>query len=516
MAILSTLIGSLKDSLLDWQFIGVTIGACIAGQIIYDEFFSPGSKIPGPRPRFLSRFATIYYSISGAMMNYQYDLYKKYGNVVLVRPNIVALADPDAVRMISTSTKLVKADVYHSFQFHRDNIFSTQDVAFHRKLKRTIGPVFSLASVSDMEPLVYEAGLKHLVRRINEYAESGKTFDVMELLHYTTLDVIGAVSFGGSFETLIVKPGEKPHPIIHWISDITLLGIMKQVFGRFCNRWTFPKHFKSERQIAEFTREVILKRMAKQLEAENEDIPEGTGKDVLMRLIESEDPETGDKLDIEQLIAESIIQLLIAMTSIGGSDTTALTTTWALHLLHDHPKVLHKLLEEVKDICPDRTHNIQHHEIKNLPYLNATLYEVMRIRPVAGGSMRNSPPGGIDLCGVHVPEGHSIGVSLYSMHFSTKVYGEDADKFRPERWIEADSEQLKLMRQSFMTFSMGSRSCIGQNLAWMELRLLLATLVRQFEFVVPAGEEVDMRPAFRFTSQPRGGCYKLRATLRLD
>ncbi|KAI9594734.1 cytochrome P450 [Syncephalis fuscata] len=510
MAILSTLIGSLKDSLLDWQFIGVTIGACIAGQIIYDEFFSPGSKIPGPRPRFLGKLITMYYTVNGEMMNHHNELSKKYGSVSWLLPKFVSLADPDAVRVISTSTKITKGNLYQSFQFHRDNIFSTQDVAFHRKLKRTIGPVFSLASVSDMEPLVYEAGLKHLVRRINEYAESGKTFDVMELLHYTTLDVIGAVSFGGSFETLIVKPGEKPHPIIHWISDITLLGIMKQVFGRFCNRWTFPKHFKSERQIAEFTREVILKRMAKQLEAENEDIPEGTGKDVLMRLIESEDPETGDKLDIEQLIAESIIQL------IGGSDTTALTTTWALHLLHDHPKVLHKLLEEVKDICLDRTHNIQHDEIKNLPYLNATLYEVMRMRPVAPGSVKISPPGGIDLCGVHIPEGYDIGISICFIQFSTKVYGEDADKFRPERWIEADSEQLKLMRQSFMTFSIGSRSCIGQNLAWMELRLLLATLVRQFEFVVPAGEEVDMRPAFRFTSQPRGGCYKLRATLRSD
>ncbi|KAI9593260.1 cytochrome P450 [Syncephalis fuscata] len=361
-----------------------------------------------------------------------------------------------------------------------------------------------------MEPLVYEAGLKHLVRRINEYAESGKTFDVMELLHYTTLDVIGAVSFGGSFETLIVKPEEKPHPIIHWIGDITILGVMKEVFGRFCNRWTFPKYFKSEKQLVEFTRGVILKRMAKELEAENKDIPEGTGKDVLMRLIESEDPETGDKLDIEQLIAESIIQL------IGGSDTTALTTTWALHLLHDHPEVSQKLFEEIKEVYPNRTDIIQHDEVKNLPYLNAALYEVMRMRPVAGGSMRSSPPGGIDLCGVHIPEGYTISNSIYTIHWSTKNYGEDADKFRPERWIEADSEQLKLMRQSFITFSMGSRSCIGQNLAWMELRLLLATLVRQFEFVVPAGEEVDMRPVFRFTSQPRGGCYKLRATLRSD
>ncbi|KAI9593261.1 hypothetical protein BDF19DRAFT_173497 [Syncephalis fuscata] len=134
MAILSTLIGSLKDSLLDWQFIGVTIGACIAGQIIYDEFLSPGSKIPGPRLRFLRRFTAMYHIVNGDAMNYHNELNKKYGSVSWLLPNSVSLADPDAVRMICTSTKLVKANAYQSFQFHRDNIFSTQDVAFHRKL----------------------------------------------------------------------------------------------------------------------------------------------------------------------------------------------------------------------------------------------------------------------------------------------------------------------------------------------------------------------------------------------
>jgi cytochrome P450 len=50
----------------------------------------------------------------------------------------------------------------------------------------------------------------------------------------------------------------------------------------------------------------------------------------------------------------------------------------------------------------------------------------------------------------------------------------------------------------------------------MELRLLLSTLVRRFEFTVPAGEETDMTPVFLFTNQPKGGCYRVRATLRLD
>ena len=57
----------------------------------------------------------------------------------------------------------------------------------NRLQKRTIGPAFSLSSIADVEPYVSEAGVDRLTERINAYAEAGKTFDVMALLHYTTL-----------------------------------------------------------------------------------------------------------------------------------------------------------------------------------------------------------------------------------------------------------------------------------------------------------------------------------------
>ncbi|KAI9592849.1 cytochrome P450 [Syncephalis fuscata] len=259
-----------------------------------------------------------------------------------------------------------------------------------------------------------------------------------------------------------------------------------------------------------FTRNAILKRIARAEEDEKNGVANENNNDVLIRLINSEDPETGERLSVNQIVSESIVQL------IGGTDTTALTMTWALHLLHQYPAVCQKLYEELEECIPDRTKVIHYSDVKNLTYLTAVLYESMRIYPAAGGTARKSPPGGIELSGVYIPEGYEINTALLSVHSSTEVYGKDADVFRPERWLEAEPEQLKAMRQSFITFSMGSRACIGQNLAWMELRLLLSTLVRQFEFVVPLGEEVDMTPVFKFTNQPNGGCYKIKATHRAN
>ncbi|KAI9592851.1 cytochrome P450 [Syncephalis fuscata] len=434
MAVLSTLVTPLLDIILDWQVIGVAAGAWFLGQIIYDDFISP---------------------VKGRAFHYMAEACQKHGSVCRIQPNIVCIDDPDAVRTIYMSSRFIKGDIYKSFDFHGPNIFSTQDVEFHRKLKRTIGPVFSQTSVADLEPLIYETGI---------------TFDIQELLHYTTLDTIGAIAFGESFNTLHTKPGEKPHPIIHWISHISFLSFLKDALGVLCNRWIFPKYFKSERQIIEFTRNAIFKRIARAEEDEKNGVANENNNDVLIRLINSEDPETGERLSVNQIVSESIVQL------IGGTDTTALTMTWALHLLHQYPA--------------------------NLTYLTAVLYESMRIYPAAGGTARKSPPGGIELSGVYIPEGYEINTALLS--------------FIPLLRFMAEPEQLKAMRQSFITFSMGSRACIGQNLAWMELRLLLSTLVRQFEFVVPPGEEVDMTPVFKFTNQPNGGCYKVKATHRAN
>ncbi|RKP27279.1 cytochrome P450 [Syncephalis pseudoplumigaleata] len=410
---------------------------------------------------------------------------------------MVTVSDPNVMRAACTSTKYTKSKVYDAFHFYQENIFSTRNVEFHKKLKRIISPVFSATSVAELEPLISKVGVELLAKRIDAYAAAEETFDISALLHYTTLDIIGAVSFGGSFNTLVERPNEEPHPVIHWINDITMLGVLKDTMGLLCSRWTFPKYFRSEKRMVEFTRNAILKRMEKAAEDKDDGLVEDGGKDVLLRLIESEDPETGEKLDIDQLIAESIVQL-------------------TLHLLHDHPAVCRKLFDELKQAIPDVAQVVHHDQVKGLPYLNAVIYESMRMRPVAGGSIREVPAGGIEIDGHHIPEGYTLVPALWAIHTATDVFGADAEHFRPERWLEASAEELKRMKQSFFGFSMGSRACLGQNLAWMELRLLLSTLVRRFEFTVPAGEEADMTPLSRFTSQPKGGCYRVRAMYRSD
>lgn len=80
--------------------------------------------------------------------------------------------------------------------------------------------------------------------------------------------------------------------------------------------------------------------------------------------------------------------------------------------------------------------------------------EAMRLHPgVAFPLERYVPPGGATICGTWLPEGTNVSVNAAVIHFDKAIYGNDAEEFRPERWIEASPEQLKAMDRSFIAVS---------------------------------------------------------------
>jgi cytochrome P450 len=85
----------------------------------------------------------------------------------------------------------------------------------------------------------------------------------------------------------------------------------------------------------------------------------------------------------------------------------------------------------------------------------AVLKEALRIHPgVAFPLERHVPPEGAVICDTEIPGGTRIGINPAVIHMDRRVYGDDADQFRPERWLEASPEQLKLMDRSFLTVSL--------------------------------------------------------------
>ena len=75
-----------------------------------------------------------------------------------------------------------------------------------------------------------------------------------------------------------------------------------------------------------------------------------------------------------------------------------------------------------------------------------------------------------------------VGVNSWVAHHNQAIFGDDAHKFRPERWLDTPTEQLQAMERYLMPFGMGSRTCIGKNISLLEMSKLVPELVRYFDF----------------------------------
>jgi cytochrome P450 len=125
-------------------------------------------------------------------------------------------------------------------------------------------------------------------------------------------------------------------------------------------------------------------------------------------------------------------------------------------------------------------------EARALPYLQTVIKEGLRIwPPVTGLLPKRTPPEGDTLNGIFIPGGTDIGYCAWGVHRNKSVFGNDAELFRPERWLEAKGEKLAKMERTIdLIFGHGKYQCLGQNIAWMELNKIFFELVRGFEWCV--------------------------------
>jgi cytochrome P450 len=155
--------------------------------------------------------------------------------------------------------------------------------------------------------------------------------------------------------------------------------------------------------------------------------------------------------------------------SMAGSDTTATAIRSTFLYLIMHPRVVSKLRAEMESNSISLP--IQDAEARQLPYLQAVIKEGLRIfPPVVGLMSKEVPPQGDMINGLFVPGGTKIGFGAYGIYRNKTIWGQDADIFRPERWLEVSPEKLKEMESTLeIVFSYGKYQCLGKNLAMMEL-----------------------------------------------
>lgn len=186
----------------------------------------------------------------------------------------------------------------------------------------------------------------------------------------------------------------------------------------------------------------------------------------------------------------------------AGHETTATAITWAVYMLCLNPDVQSRLRAEVRERLPSPEDPVEVGSdiIDTMPYLNAVVNEILRYYPPVPLTLREAAVP-TSILGQHIPKGTRILLIPWATNYDKAYWGDDADKFLPERWlpgVEGRESREKWVgnggaesNYNHMTFLHGPRACIGQGFAKAEFACLLAAWVGRFEFELRDKELMD-------------------------
>lgn len=185
--------------------------------------------------------------------------------------------------------------------------------------------------------------------------------------------------------------------------------------------------------------------------------------------------------------------------TLGGTDTTTTTLTWAVALLLNNPRVLKKAQAEL-DMHVGRQRQVEESDIKNLVYIQAITKETLRLYAPAQLLPPRESTEDCIVGGYHVAAGTRLFVNLWKIHRDPRVWPEPGE-FRPERFLTTHNDvDLKGKHFELMPFGSGRRVCPGISFALQVVQFTLASLVHAFEITTQANEHVDMTESFGFTN----------------
>ena len=166
------------------------------------------------------------------------------------------------------------------------------------------------------------------------------------------------------------------------------------------------------------------------------------------------------------------------------------------NILNDR-RIYDKLTTEI--LAADLSDMVTFNEAQTLlPYFQACLKEAMRLQPAVGLNItRKVPPGGAEIDGHRFPEGTAVAVNGWVLHRDKATFGDDAESYRPERWLECDKEKLKNMERNMFQFGGGSHVCIGRHLATLEMNKVLPQLLRRYDIeLMQPGKVLEHHSSF--------------------
>ena len=431
--------------------------------VIYPSVISPLARLPTAHP--LCNFTSQWFEhqVSNQReLKTLYAAHQRCGPIVRLGPSEVSVVSEEGLRKIYTAG-LDKDKWYkkHFYNYGRQNLVCTLDHRMHSIHKRMISSVYQKSYVQrsqNMEMLSRRIILDRFMPLLEDWSIEGENVDVVQLFEWTGVDMMTAYLFGTGNRTNFLQDTEMRHHYFdEWAmmrerSDYSQKPITEDLCMRMCKAATFSDATSNiDRTASEPT---VMSKMYNQMLALNK--------------------MTDSSKSNEDILIDCASEMLDHI--IATQETMTITWTYVLYQLSLRPSLQQKLRLELSSLKPPVSLSNKDEGLPNpadiyrLPFLNAVIYETLRLHAANPARLpRVVPRGGLSLHGYHVPAGTKISSNAYCLHRNEEAFP-SPQSWEPERWLstvdgDESAPSLNVLRKYFFAFGGGSRMCVGQHFA---------------------------------------------------
>ncbi|KAJ7086454.1 cytochrome P450 [Mycena belliarum] len=454
------------------------------------------AKYPGPLACKISKLWLLRVASQGKLHLYVKSLHDKYGPIVRVGPNELSIADISFLPSVLGANGMPKGPLWdgrtigassNNFKPAEGVLINARDLKRHAAARKAWNTAFVPAAIKGYEALLV-GRVAQLIDVLKE--QKGRTIDVSRWFSFFSFDFMGDLAFGGGFE--LMREGDKDRLWITLERGLAFPSLVQHI--PWCTMFLrhTPMVGRDMRALAKFAAEQAQRRLQ-----------EGSVHNDLFYFLTEHKRAKGELYPFPLAVANSVVAI------IAGADTTATVLSNAFFNLLSHPQSYKLLQAEVDEFFPRGPGTKEPTDaslLSNMPYLNAVIKETLRLQPPVPTSLQRAPTvgGGSKVLGdgFVISEGTAVLFPPYTIQRDPRYFSPDPDSFIPERWLAAEDDPLSTLNQdAFIPFSAGPANCIGRNLAMIEMRMVIAHVMRAFDLSFEDGYdrrrwESDLRDYF--------------------
>lgn len=390
----------------------------------------------------------------------------------------VATMDPRDVEFMLSShfDAFHKGEDVHNafFELLGDGIFAVDGEQW-RQHRKAASHLFSSGKLKAFQDQVFAKIANVLAQHLRDRAQAGDVVDLQDIFYALTFDSFVELAFGKSFKTLdlVLQTGEKAE-------FLAAFDVATQVTGQ--RMMQIPVAWKARRALGLGEEGDFAKRIGLIVRHADELIQDA------LEISDDDLVDRGDLLGVyivyarknkaDEMLTKSYLRDMTLNFLLAGRDTTAQLLTAIFRMLDHHHAVRDKLEAEIDSVGDALTYDA----IKKMPYLDAVVKEALRLFPSVPVELKIAARDVQLPSGTAIKENDIVAYHILGIQRKPSLWGDDAEEFRPERWIEKTAPAFKVEARKFQfvypAFNAGPRKCLGESMALLEAKTVVAHLIQ--------------------------------------